>query len=234
MLLRHDHSVPTELPTGVATPCVFVVDDDDATRRFLASLFRAVGWRTETFTSAQEFLARPLAPVASCLVTEVALPEVDGLQLQELLAAGGHAMPIVFVTRCDDVPTTVRAMKAGAVDFIPKPADVRALLTAVAKAIEASRAMLQQRERMRELQARYESLTPRERDVLAGVVRGRLNKQIAGDLEISEVTVKKHRGRIMRKMNAGSLAALIDTCLRTSIGAKPALVASSTLDPNFR
>lgn len=199
------------------TPLIFLIDDDDSARQSLEPLLRTEGWRTETFACAQEFLARPLAPVGSCVVTEVALPDIDGLELQQRMAAGGGDLPIVFVTRCDDVPTTVRAMKAGAVDFITKPFERCELVAAVAEAIGRSQALLQRRAQMRDLRDRYESLTTRERDVMAGAVTGRLNKQIAGDLAICEVTVKAHRGRLMRKMSARSLAALVDMAGRLSL-----------------
>lgn len=198
------------------TPLIFLIDDDDSARQSLEPLLRTEGWRTEAYACAQEFLSRPLAPVASCVVTEVALPDIDGLELQQRLAAGGPDLPIVFVTHCDDVPTTVRAMKAGAVDFITKPFERSELVAAVAEAIGRSQALLQRRAQMRDLRDRYESLTTRERDVMAGAVTGRLNKQIAGDLAICEVTVKAHRGRLMRKMSAKSLAALVDMAGRLS------------------
>jgi FixJ family two-component response regulator len=201
---------------GLETPLIFLVDNDDSARRSLEPLLRTEGWRTEAFACAQEFLARPRAPGASCLVTEVALPDIDGLELQQRLAAGGPDMPIVFVTRCGDVATTVRAMKAGAVDFITKPFVGCELVAAVAEAIERSQAALRQQAQIRELRDHYESLTPRERDVMAGAVSGRLNKQIAADLDISEITVKAHRGKMMRKMYARSLAALVDIAGRLS------------------
>jgi len=206
-----------------ALPIVFVLDSDDAARRSVEPLLLAAGWRIEWFTSAQEFLAHPPAQVASCLLTEVTLPEVDGLELQQRLATGEDGLPIVFLTRCHDVPTTVRAMKAGAVDFITKPFEDRALIAAVAKAIDRSRAALQQRAQTRELGLRYDSLTPRERDVLAGVIGGRLNKQIAVDLGISEITVKAHRGRMTKKMKARTVVELVEIARRLSASGHPSL-----------
>ena len=219
MTLRYRNDDPKsfeEASVDGATPFVFLIDDDDSARQSVEQLLRIEGWRTEAFASAQQFLAKPRVPGATCLVTEIALPDIDGLELQQRMACSRPDMPIVFLTRCADVPTTVLAMKAGAIDFITKPFDRRDLVAAVAAAIHRSQAMLQRWARMRDLQGRYESLTTRERDVMEGAVTGRLNKQIAGDLNIKEVTVKAHRGRVMRKMSAGSLAALVDMAGRLS------------------
>jgi FixJ family two-component response regulator len=197
-------------PSGDTSALVFVVDDDESVRRTLEPLLRTAGWRTECFSCAQDFLSCDRAAAASCLVTEVDLPDIDGLELQRRLAAGRGDMAVVFVTRCGDVSTTVRAMKAGAVDFICKPFDEHDVVRAVAGAIERSREMHQQLSRWRERRSLYESLTPRESQVLDGVVCGRLNKQIASDLDISEITVKKHRGSMMRKMKASRVARIVE------------------------
>lgn len=219
MTLRYRKDYPQSFEDASiegVTPLIFLIDDDDSARQSFELLLRMEGWRTEAFAGAQEFLAKARPSGASCLVTEIALPDIDGLELQQHMAAARPDMPVVFLTRCGDVPTTVRAMKAGAVDFITKPFDRRDLVTAVAEAIKRSQAMLQRRAKMRDLRDRYESLTTRERDVMEGAVTGRLNKQIAGDLNIKEVTVKAHRGRLMRKMSAGSIAALVDMAGRLS------------------
>lgn len=196
--------------SGDTAALVFVVDDDESVRRALEPLLRTAGWRTECFSCAQDFLSCSRAAAACCLVTEVDLPDIDGLELQRRLAAGQGDMPVVFITHCGDVSTIVRAMKAGAVDFICKPFDEHQVVRAVAGAIERGQEMRQRQARWRELRALYESLTPRERQVLDGVVCGRLNKQIASDLDISEITVKKHRGRMMRKMKARRVAGIVE------------------------
>ena len=214
----------TSLAEGqVGTPVVFVVDDDISVRESLDLLIRTAGWQPETYASAQAFLDRPRALVPSCLVLDVSLPDLNGLDLQKRIGPDRSDMPIIFITGHGDVPMTVRAMKAGAVEFLTKPFGDDALLSAIASAIDRSRAALQQQAGMRALQARYETLSQREREVMALVVAGLLNKQIAGELSISEITVKAHRGKVMRKMKAGSLADLVKMAARLGTGPpKPA------------
>ena len=195
-------------------PIVYVVDDDISVRESLELLIQSAGWQPETFTSAQEFLSRPRSLVPSCLVLDVSLPGINGLELQKRVAAERSDMPIIFITGHGDVPTSVQAMKAGAVEFLTKPFSDDALLSAIGNAIERSRVALGQEAEMRVLQDRYASLTPREREVMALVVTGMLNKQIGGELEISEITVKAHRGQVMRKMKASSLAELVKISAR--------------------
>lgn len=191
-------------------PIVFVVDDDISVREALEALIRSEGWQAETFASAQAFLARPRASVPSCLVLDVSLPDLSGLDLQKRLAVDRADMPIIFITGYGDVPMTVQAMKAGAAEFLTKPFSDEALLSAIRQAIERSRAALGQEEEVRGLRSRYASLSQREQEVMALVVAGRLNKQVGFELGISEITVKSHRGRVMRKMKAGSLADLVN------------------------
>jgi FixJ family two-component response regulator len=201
-------------------PIVFVVDDDISVRKSLESLIRFAGWQPQTFASAQEFLARPRAFVPSCLVMDVALPDLNGLELQERIAADRNEMPIIFITGHGDVPTTVRAMKAGALEFFTKPCGDDVMLSAIRKAIEFSRAALVREVEMRAIRDPYASLTQRERQVMALVVRGLLNKQIGGELGISVVTVKLHRGNVMRKMKADSLAALVNMAVKLRLASK--------------
>jgi FixJ family two-component response regulator len=198
------------------TPIVYVVDDDVSVRESLELLIKHAGWQPELFASAQEFLARPRVAVPSCLVLDVALPGLDGLELQRQLADRTE-MPIVFITGYGDVPMTVRAMKAGAVEFLTKPFRDDVLLDAIRGAIERSRAALRLDSELRTLRTCYGSLTPREREVMALVVSGLLNKQVGGELGISEITVKAHRGQVMRKMKADSLPDLVTMAARLGL-----------------
>ena len=202
------------------TSIVFVVDDDVSVRESLQLLIRTAGWRAETFASAQEFLSRPRPNVPCCLILDVSLPDLSGLELQEQLADRTDT-PIVFITGHGDVPMTVQAMKAGAIEFLTKPFKDTVLLDAIRSAIERSRAALREQAEMQVLRSRYASLTAREREVMALVVSGLLNKQVGGELGISEITVKAHRGQMMRKMNAQSFAALVTMASRLGLRTAP-------------
>jgi FixJ family two-component response regulator len=197
---------------------VFVVDDDVSVREALDLLIRTAGWQPETYASAEAFLARPRALLPSCLVLDVSLPDLNGLDVQKRIGAGRGDLPIIFITGYGDVPMTVRAMKAGAVEFLTKPFGDDVLLSAIANAIERSRAALRHDAEIQVVRGRYATLSHREREVMALVVSGLLNKQIAGELGISEITVKAHRGRVMRKMVAGSLADLVKLSERVGEG----------------
>jgi FixJ family two-component response regulator len=192
----------------------FVVDDDVSVRESLELLIRCAGWQPEIFASAQEFLACPRALVPSCLVLDISLPGLNGLDLQKRVAVERTDMPIIFITGYGDVPMTVQAMKAGAVEFLTKPFSDDVLLKAIRAALERSHAALGQEAEMRELRDRYGSLSQRERQVMALVVSGLLNKQVGGELGISEITVKAHRGKVMQKMKADSLADLVKMAAR--------------------
>jgi len=188
---------------------VYIVDDDSSVCRALARLIRSIGFSAETFRSAQAFLDHPLTDSAACLILDIRLPGPSGLELQDTLSRVGRDLPIVFITGHGDVPTTVRAMKGGAVDFLQKPFDDGELLGCVQRALAKSREQRAERAERTQLQLRLDTLTPREREVLLHVVTGQLNKQIAGDLGIAEKTIKVHRGRVMQKMQAGSVADLV-------------------------
>ena len=188
---------------------ILVVDDDVSVREALEGLIGSAGWSVETFASAQEFLARPPADTPGCLVLDVRLPGLSGLDLQKRMAEINLEIPIIFITGQGDVPTSVQAMKAGALEFLTKPLADRDLLDAIQQAVRRDRAARQRQAKIRELHGRYQSLTRREREVMERVVAGLLNKQIAAELGISEVTVKAHRGQVMRKMRADSLADLV-------------------------
>ncbi len=199
---------------GLTMPIVFVVDDDISVRESLEAMVRQAGFAVETFASAREFLERPQVQVANCLVLDVGLPDLSGLDLQSAVAHERTDMPIIFITGCGDVPMTVRAMKAGAVEFLTKPFEVETLLGAIRGAIERSQKVLSEAAEMRTLQERYASLSSREREVMTLVVSGLLNKQVGGELGIAEITVKAHRGQVMRKMKIRSLAELVTIATR--------------------
>ena len=201
-------------PMTPTTPIVFVVDDDISVRESLQLLIQCEGWHPQTFASAQEFLDSPRVLVPSCLVLDVSLPGLNGLDLQKRVCVERPDMPIIFITGYGDVPTTVQAMKAGAVEFLTKPFSDDALLDAIWQAIERSRVALGYEVEMQALRNCYASLTHREQQVMALVVSGLLNKQVGGELGISEITVKAHRGKVMQKMKADSLAELVKMAAR--------------------
>ena len=211
---------------------VFVVDDDVSVRESLELLIKTAGWKPETFVSAPEFLSRPRATVPCCLVLDVTLPGLNGLELQQQLTQRTE-MPIIFITGYGDVPMSVRAMKAGATEFLTKPFKDEVLLDAIRHAIDRSRDALREESEMHVLRTRYASLTPREREVMALVVSGLLNKQVGGELGISEITVKAHRGQLMRKMQADSLAGLVTMAAKLGVPTAPASrSAKRNLDPD--
>jgi FixJ family two-component response regulator len=202
------------------TSVVFVVDDDVSVRESLELLIQTAGWRAETFASGQDFLSRPRVQVPSCLLLDVTLPGLNGLELQQQLAERTD-MPIIFITGHGDIPMTVQAMKAGAVEFLTKPLKHDVLVNAIRGALERSQTALRLEAETRALKDSYLSLTPREREVMALVVSGLLNKQVGGELGISEITVKAHRGQVMRKMKADSLPDLVTMAARLGLRATP-------------
>jgi len=197
---------------------VFVVDDDISVRESLELLVRCEGWQPETFASAHEFLERSRVLVPSCLVLDISLPGLNGLDLQKRVAVERTDMPIIFITGHGDVPMTVQAMKAGAVEFLTKPFSDEVLLSAIRQALRRSHAVLARETELRLLRDCYASLTLREREVMACVISGLLNKQVGGELGISEITVKAHRGQVMRKMKAGSLPDLVNMAAKLGLG----------------
>jgi FixJ family two-component response regulator len=207
-----------------AVPIVFVVDDDVSVRESLELLIRCEGWEPQTFASAPEFLAHPRTLVPSCLVLDISLPGLNGLDLQKQVAVERSEMPIIFITGYGDVPKTVQAMKAGAVEFLTKPFSDDVLLSAIRQAVERSETALSLAAQMRTLRDRYASLSGREREVMALVVAGLLNKQVGSELGISEITVKAHRGRMMQKMKADSLPDLVNMAARLGLARAPKAV----------
>ena len=218
---RPDHIVPSQVPSRSlevytnpdGTSIVFVVEDDISVRESLELLIQSAGWQPELFVSAQEFLSRPRPTVPCCLILDVNLPELSGLELQKQLA-DRNDMPIIFISGHADVPMSVQAMKAGAIEFLTKPLQHDVLLKVIRDAIERSREAFRLDSEMQALRGCYESLTQREREVMALVVSGLLNKQVGGELGISEITVKAHRGQVMRKMKADSLPDLVTMAAR--------------------
>lgn len=196
------------------SPTVFVVDDDISVRESLDFLIRDEGWQVETFTSAEEFINRPREFVPSCIVLDISMPGLNGLDLQKRLAVDRPNMPIIFLTGNADIPMTVQAMKAGAVEFLTKPFSDNALLSSISKAIARSTALIARDAELCGLRARYVRLSSREREVMALVVLGKANKEVASELGISEITVKAHRGNMMRKMEVDSLAELVNQVAR--------------------
>lgn len=204
-----------------STPIVFVVDDDVSVRESLELLIRTAGWQPEIFASARQFLTYPRVLVPSCLVLDLSLPDLHGLELQKRIAADRSDMPIIFLTGHGDVPSSVEAMKGGAVEFLTKPFGADILLAAIRNAIERSREALVREAELRALRDVYATLTPRQCQVMKLVVSGLLNKQVGGELGITEITVKAHRGSVMRKMKAGSLADLVTMAARLRTSAPP-------------
>jgi FixJ family two-component response regulator len=226
--LQRREGKENDMTTLTTKPIVFVVDDDITIRESLKALIEASGWQAATFASAQGFLARPRPLVPSCLVLDVNLPDFSGLDLQTHVAADRPDMPVIFITGCGDVKTSVQAMKAGAVEFLTKPFRNDVLMDAVRQALERSRRSLAHDAYVKSLHQSYASLTAREREVMVLVVSGLLNKQVGGELGISEITVKAHRGQVMRKMKADSLPALVNMVACLGVGPRfPALPLAS-------
>lgn len=211
-----------------APPIVFVVDDDVSVRESLELLILNEGWRVETFESANQFLARPHVAVPNCLILDVSLPGLTGLDLQKKIGAERTDMPIIFITGHGDIPMTVQAMKAGAVEFLTKPFSDEVLLKAVHHALERSRMALSQQAAAQELRKSYATLTVRERQVMGLVVFGLLNKQVGAELGISEITVKAHRGKVMEKMKAGSFADLVKIAAKLGLARTPDANSAAT------
>ena len=209
-MVRTSSVTPSRMPRpSDDTPVVFVLDDDASVRESVEFLVESAGWQSEAFSSAEEFMSRARPAKPSCLVLDVDLPDVSGLDVQKRLAAERVHMPVIFVTGHGDVAVSVKAIKAGAIEFLTKPVDEDLLLEAIRHALDRSRAALEQAARTKAVRDSYASLTPREREVMLLVVAGLLNKQVGGELGISEITVKAHRGQVMRKMRADSLPALV-------------------------
>ena len=208
-------------PMSDGTPIVFVVDDDVSVRESLELLIRCEGWQPEIFSSAQEFLSHPRVLVPSCLILDISLPGLNGLDLQKRIASDRTDMPIIFITGHGDIPMSVQAIKAGAIEFLTKPFANDVLLSAIRNAIERSHVTLGREAETRALRDCYASLTPRERQVMALVASGLLNKEVGGELNISEITVKAHRGQVMRKMKAHSLADLVNMAARLRLTRSP-------------
>ena len=217
---------PMPVPAPGPAPVVFVVDDDLSVRESLELLIRSAGWEPRLFASARDFLAQPPVPAPSCLVLDVRLPDLNGLELQHRIADDRLDLPIIFISGHGDVPMTVRAMKAGAVEFLTKPFGDEVLLNAIRQALERSHVAQDHEAELRKLRSCYSALSPREREVMALVISGLLNKQVGARLGISEVTVKAHRGQVMRKMKAHSLAELVTMAASLRLDAAAALSTS--------
>lgn len=201
----------------ISAPIVFVVDADSSVRESLEGLIRTAGWQAETFATAREFLSRPRKSAPSCLILDAFLPDMSGLELQERIATERSGLPVIFLSGQCDIQTTVKAMKAGAMEFLTKPFDRETLLSAVRQAFKRSEVMLGRESELQALKSYYGSLTIREREVMTLVASGLLNKQVGGELGISEITVKAHRGNVMRKMKADSFADLVGMALRLRV-----------------
>lgn len=199
------------------TPIIYIVDDDISVRESLESLVTSAGWHPELFVCAEDFLTHPRKHVPGCLILDISLPDLNGLELQQRIGPNQAQLPIIFITGFGDIPMTVQAMKAGAIEFLTKPFDTDALLATIEAAVARSRADLAEDADLQILRKRLESLSRREREVMELVVRGRLNKQVGAALDISEITVKAHRGRMMKKMRARSLADLVNIAARLQL-----------------